>query len=118
MLTFRTSKNPSFRFITRPGLTQNPKRLLISTFRTFNPGFRQNINLFFKDHGLFLFLLLNDYRAPLLLFFLSTGVTDKKLSLWKHQHFTLWAKLHVTPSGMHPLRSSRGQMLKLVTRLP
>jgi len=61
MLAFRTRKNPCFRLITRPGLTKDPKRLIIPAFRTLDAGFRQNIDLFFKDDRFLLFLLLNDH---------------------------------------------------------
>lgn len=94
MFTFRTGKNPCLRLITRPGLPENPKRFFVPTFRTFDPGLRQDVNLFFKDDGFFLFLLLDNNSTPLLLPFLSTRVTDEKISLWQHQHLTFWTKLH------------------------
>ena len=103
MLTFCTSKNPCFWFITCPRLSENPIRFLIPTFRAFNACFRKNINLLFKDNSFFLSLFLYHYGTPAFFLFRSTGVTDKNISFWKHQYFTFWTKLHVETSEMHPL---------------
>jgi hypothetical protein len=118
MLTFGTGKNPCFRLITRPRLSKDPKRLIIPTFWALNPCFRKNINLLFQDNRFFPFLFLNNNRTPAFLLFCSTGITDKNISFRKHQHFTFWTKLHVYPSGLHPLRSLHDQTLIPVTHSP
>lgn len=61
MLAFRTRENPSLWFIAGSRLPENPKCLLISTFRTFNPCFRKNIDLLLQNYSLSLLLFLDDH---------------------------------------------------------